>query len=171
VPPTGEAEADRANVQAAFDAVRPGGVIQFAPGTYRLGPGAHLTVADVTVLGHPDGTTLHGCDPDAFRVDRSEIERAVFGCTGLYVQTERQTIRGLTFEYAWHGVVVGPYPTTAEEAAARMEGGTFVPPEPYPSGGHRIEGNTFRATPNGLRVLGTGTDTSVVRDNDFVDVF
>lgn len=169
-PPTGEAETDRTNVQAAFDAVRPGGVVQFAPGTYLLGAGARLAVPDVAVLGHPDGTTLRGCDPEAFRVDQSEVGRVVFGCTGLYVQTERQTVRGLTFEYVWHGIVVGLYPTTAEEAAAFWESGQ-PEPAPYPAGGHRIEGNTFRAAPNGLRVLGIGTEPSVVRDNDFVDVF
>jgi dipeptidyl aminopeptidase/acylaminoacyl peptidase len=168
-PPTGAAETDRANVQAAFDAVHPGGTILFAPGTYMLGAGARLAVPDVTVLGHREGTVLRGCDPEAFATDDAEIEEVVFGCTGLYVQAERQTIRGLTFEYTWHGIVVGPYPTSAEEAATFWEGDGR--PEPYPAGGHRIEGNTFRLTPNGLRVLGTGSELSVVRDNDFIDVF
>lgn len=166
-PPTGDDVTDRANVQAAFDAVQPGSTVLFAPGTYLLGAGARLTVPDVIVLGHIDGTVLRGCDPEAFEVEESEIERVVFGCTGLYAQAERQTIRGLTFEYTWHGIVVGPFPTTAEEAAALGPDG----PAPYTSGGHRIEGNTFRATPNGLRVLGVGDAVSVVRDNDFVDVF
>ena len=167
--PTGEKETDRANVQAAFDAVQPGGTVQLAPGTYLLGAGARLTVPDVTVLGHTEGTVLRGCDPEAFEIEDSAIEEVVFGCTGLYVQAERQTIRRLTFEYTWHGIVVGLYPTTAQEAAF-WESGTG-PPAAYPAGGQRIEGNTFRATPNGLRVLGTGEELSVVRDNDFIDVF
>lgn len=167
--PTGEENADRTNVQAAFDAVQPGGTVLFAPGTYLLGAGASLTVPDVTVLGHPDGTILRGCDPDAFAVEYSEVASVVFGCTGLYVQAERQTIRGLTFEYTWHGIVVGPYPTTEEEGAALQASGEL--PAAYPAGGQRIERNTFRATPNGLRVLGTGEELSVVRDNDFIDVF
>jgi parallel beta-helix repeat protein len=165
-PPTGETETDRANVQEAFDAVQPGGTILFAPGTYLLGAGAQLTVPDVTVLGHAGGTVLRGCDPEAFEVEGSRVASVVFGCTGLYVQTERQTIRGLTFEYVWHAITVGPYPTTAEEAAAS---GVLLPP--YPAGGQRIEGNTFRATPNGLRVLGVGEERSVVRGNEFIDVF
>ena len=143
--PTGEKETDRANVQAAFDAVQPGGTVQLAPGTYLLGAGARLTVPDVTVLGHTEGTVLRGCDPEAFEIEDSAIEEVVFGCTGLYVQAERQTIRRLTFEYTWHGIVVGLYPTTAQEAAF-WESGTG-PPAAYPAGGQRIEGNTFRAIP------------------------
>jgi prolyl oligopeptidase len=169
-PPTGETETDRARVQGAFDAVKPGGTILFGPGTYLLGAGARLTVPDVTVLGHANGTVLRGCDPDAFEVEMLRIASVVFGCTGLYVQAERQTIRGLTFEYTWHGIVVGPYPTTEEEGAALQSSAASLP-APYPAGGQRIEGNTFRATPNGLRVLGTGNELSVVRDNDFIDVF
>jgi parallel beta-helix repeat protein len=165
-PPTGEKNADRASVQAAFDAVRPGGTVQFAQGMYLLA-GARLTVPDVTVLGHPAGTVLRGCDPEAFKVDATAMVQTVFGCTGLYVQAERQTIRGLTFEYTWYAIIVGPYPTTVEEAVAL---GGKLPPA-YPVGGQRIEGNVFRATFNGLYMLGAGDEVSVVRDNDFIDVF
>lgn len=169
VPPTGEKEIDRANVQAAFDSVQAGGTVLFAPGTYVLGAGARLTVPDVTVLGHPDGTVLRGCDPEAFTAEPSRDSDVAFECTGLYIQAERQRVRGLTFEYADHGIVVGPYPTTMEEATALMESGELMPD--YPAGGQRIENNTFRATENGLRVLGTGQEISVVRGNEFIDVF
>jgi parallel beta-helix repeat protein len=172
-PPTGDTETDRANIQAAFDAVQPGGTVQFAPGTYLLGAGAMLRVPDVTVLGDPNGTVLRGCDPETFAVDTT-IEGAqlplVYGCTGLYVQTERQTIRGLTFEYASHGIVVGRAPTTEAEHTAMLASGAAWPAA-YESGGQLIEGNTFRASQNGLRVLGIGNELSVVRDNDFIDVF
>jgi parallel beta-helix repeat protein len=163
-PATGEPETDRANVQAAFDAVQPGGTVLFSPGIYLLGAGVRLTVPDVTVLGHTDGTILRGCDPEAF------VREAVFECAGFYIQTERQTVRRLTFEYFWHGIVIGPHPTTAEEAAARRASGGFYA-TPYPVGGHRIGGNTFRATVNGLRVLGIGTELTVVSGNDFIDTF
>jgi parallel beta-helix repeat protein len=168
--PAGDSATDRTAVQAAFDTVSPGGTVLFASGTYYLGAGARLTVPDVTVLGHTDGTILRGCDPEAFEVDASEVGQIVFGCTGLYVQAERQTIRRLTFEYTWHGIVVGPFPTTLEEGMALRERGESLPAA-YPAGGQRIEGNTFRATVNGLRVLGIGNELSVVRDNDFIDVF
>ena len=167
--PTGETETDRANVQAAFDAVRPGDTVLFAPGTYLLGAGARLTVPDVTGLGHAEGTVLRGCDPEAFTAEAYTSGSVQFECTGLYVQTERQTIRGLTFEYTWHGIVVGPFPASAEVARAASQGEAQL--APYPSGGQRIEGNTFRASPNGIRFRGIGEDVSVVRDNDFVDVF
>lgn len=168
-PPTGVKETDRGIIQIAFDSVRPGGTILFSPGTYLLGAGAKLTVPGVTVLGHPEGTVLRGCDPTAFDVEKSQLESVVFGCTGLYIQTEHQTIRGLTFEYTWHGIVVGSYPTTEEEATAFWS--SDEEPTIYPAGGHRIECNIFRSSPNGLRVLGTGKELSVVRDNDFIDVF
>ena len=96
--------------------MQPGGTIQFASGTYYLGPGAQLTIPDVTVLGHPEGTILRGCDPEAFDVEEEEVATVVFGCTGIYIQAERQTIRGLTFENIWHAIVVGPFPTSQEEA-------------------------------------------------------
>lgn len=166
VAPTGQAERDRPAVQAAFDAARPGDVVLFAAGTYLLGRGARLTVPDVTVLGHRDGTTLRGCDPAAFDIDESQLLALVFGCTGLHVQAERQTIRGLTLEHMWHGIIVGPFPATAEEM--RASGGMMTP---FPVGGQRIEGNTFRATPNGMRMLGVGDEVSIVRNNDFIDTF
>ena len=162
--PTGEMETDRANVQAAFDTVQPVGTVLFAQGTYLLGAGVRLTVPDVTVIGHNDGTVLRGCDPQAF------VREVVFECAGFYIQAERQTVRRLTFEYTWHGIVVGPHPTTAEEAAVRRASGAFYA-APYPVGGQRIEGNTFRATINGLRMLGIGTELTVVSGNDFIDTF
>lgn len=166
-PPAGETETDRANVQAAFDAVQAGGTVLFEPGTYLLGAGVQLTVPDVTVLGHTDGTVLRGCNPEEF--DEIGMPAMVFGCTGFYIQTQRQTIRGLTFEYMWHGIVVGPYPTTLEEGMAMMQSGE--PEDPYPAGGQRIEGNTFRASANGLRVTDSDVEVSIVRDNDFIDVY
>lgn len=168
-PPTGKQEVDRINIQKAFDSVKPGGVVKFGPGTYLLGAGARLSVPDVTVLGHPEGTNLRGCDPEAFDVEESEVASVVFGCTGIYIQAERQTIRGLTFENVWHALVVGPYPTSQEEAAGFWS--SEKEPEIYPVGGQLIEKNTFRSAANGLRMLGTGKELSIVRNNDFIDVF
>ncbi len=159
-------EQDRAAVQAAFDAVRPGGIVQFAAGTYLLGAGVYLKVPDVVVLGHSAGTVLRGCEPAAFDIAESGLHSLVMGCAGFYVQAERQTVRHLTFEYAWHGIVIGPYPASIEELAATQG---ILPP--FPVGGQRIEGNTFRAMPNGMRVLGVDDDVSIVRDNDFIDTF
>lgn len=165
-PPSGEVDVDRAAVQAAFDSVRSGDTVVFGVGRYLLGGGATLQVPGVTVMGHPDGTVLRGCEPEAFDIAPTELPSLVMSCTGLYLQAERQTIRNITFEYMWHGLVVGPYPTTVEELVATQG---VMPP--YPAGGHTIQGNTFRSTPNGIRMLGVGEEVSVVSDNHFVDVF
>jgi hypothetical protein len=164
--PTGVMAQDRAAVQAVFDSVRPGQTIEFAAGRYVLGAGVRLTVPDVTIIGHPDGTVLRGCEPAAFDVTPADVRNTVFNCAGFYIQAERQTVRGLTFEYMWHGIFVGSFPTSAAEAAAAQGA---LPP--ISVGGQRIEGNTFRATSNGMRVLGIGDSVSVVRDNDFIDNF
>jgi hypothetical protein len=164
--PTGVMEQDRAAVQSVLDSVRPGQTVVFAAGRYLLGAGVRLTVPDVTIRGHPDGTVLRGCEPEAFAVTKAKLLSAVINCAGFYIETERQTVRGLTFEYMWHGILVGSYPTSEEEAAATQG---VLPP--LSVGGQRIEGNTFHATPNGMRVLGIGDEVSVVRDNDFIDNF
>lgn len=164
--PSGEVGVDRAAVQAALDSVRSGDTVFFGAGMYLLGEGVTLRVPGVTLVGHPGGTVLRGCEPEAFDIAPAELASLVMGCTGLFIQAERQMIRNFTFEYAWHGIVVGPYPATVEELVATQG---VMPP--YPAGGHRFQGNTFRSTPNGIRMLGVGEEVSVVSDNDFVDVF
>lgn len=62
-PPTGEREADRASILAALERVEADGTFQFAPGTYLVGEVVPLETPRVTLLGHPDGTTLRGNDP------------------------------------------------------------------------------------------------------------
>lgn len=160
--PTGEEATDRAAVQAAFDAVTPEGTVQFATGTYLLGRGADLTVPDVTVLGHPDGTVLRGCAPDRFDLPAEGDAMAALGsvadgCTGLYVLADRQTIRGLTFDHTWHGIHVS-------EPLWRR-GNAADPSTIRGYGGHVIEGNVFRYVPNGIRVVGPTDDVTVIRDN------
>ena len=158
-PPTGETETDRANVQAAFDAVKPGGTILFASGTYLLGKGVSLIVPDVTVQGHTEGTVLQGCEAGRFDLPKDGGMEAMgamaVGCTGLFVLADRQTIRGLTFDYTWHGIYV------SRPVWLRAEG---APPE-RGFGGHRIEGNVFRNVPNGIRVVGPTDQVTVIRDN------
>jgi hypothetical protein len=63
-PPTGAAATDRANILAALEVLEPGSTLLFAPGAYWIG-GAFIRVPvpDVILQGHPDGTTLRGCEP------------------------------------------------------------------------------------------------------------
>ena len=160
--PSGEPDVDRPMVQAAFDRVRPGGTVLFAPGTYVLGEGARLTVPDVTVVGHPDGTVIRGCAPERFEVLPTEADDdfllpLVLGCTGLWVHAHRQTIRGLTFEHTWHGIFIGP--------PIDISGPPADGPPPPSFGGHTIEGNLFRNVPNGMRVVGPADAPTTIRGN------
>ncbi|HUG39589.1 MAG TPA: penicillin acylase family protein [Longimicrobiales bacterium] len=167
-PPTGGREADRASILAALAQVQPGGTVQFTGGTYLVGELIHVTVPGITVLGHPEGTTLRGCDPTMFPLggDLEEMFVAIVGCNGLDMAGGHQTVRGLTFEYASHALVLG--------GMECMEGRGCVPvlePVDTRSGGYLVEGNTFRASVNGIRTMGQWREPAVIRDNDFVDTF
>jgi non-heme chloroperoxidase len=61
-PPTGEQDADRASIMAAFERARPGGTIQFAAGLYLVGDLIRLETPRLPLSGHPNGTTLPGCE-------------------------------------------------------------------------------------------------------------
>jgi|GEM_PF-246704 len=165
VAPTGEKETDRRSIVAAFEQVQPGGTVRFAAGTYRIGEIIRVAVPRVTLLGHPEGTTLRGCDPDAF----SEFPAAVFACNGLELTGGHQTVRNLTFEYVWHGLHVGCCNVGSMEELQALQGGKRR--EPSLLGGYRIEGNTFRNSPNGIRVVGESDEPSVIRNNRFVNTY
>jgi hypothetical protein len=123
----------------------------------------HVDVPRVTLLGHPGGTTLRGCDPEEF-VGAPMVD--ALACHGLELAAPEQTVRGLTIEYSWHGLFVGCcFPTDLAE----MESGESQ--EWEQPGGHVIEGNTFRYSPNGLRVIGELAAPAVVRGNRFIDVY
>lgn len=157
-PPTREMEADRASILAAVGTVQPGGIVQFAPGTYLIGEFLQVSTPRVTLQGHPEGTTLRGCDPAVF----GDVEAAVAACNGLALTGERQTVRGLTFEHMWQALWVG---CCLELAGGENEPGTRH------VGGHLVEENTFRASVNGFRVIGDSPEPVLVRDNDFVNVW
>jgi hypothetical protein len=162
--PTGQVETDRVQVQEAFDRVQPGDTVRFAAGMYVLGEGARLTVSDVTVLGHPDGTVLRGCDPERFEFAEGfgmdDVVAIAMGCTGLFVLADRQIIRGLTFDHTWHGIYVGHLPSPSGD-----------PPTEPGFGGHRIENNVFRNVPNGIRVVGPTDAPTMIRDNEAVNAY
>ncbi|HVS03801.1 MAG TPA: hypothetical protein VMT16_13625, partial [Thermoanaerobaculia bacterium] len=94
-PPTGEKATDRASILAALQKVEPGGTVRFAPGTYLIGPIIPVTTSEITLLGHAEGTTIRGCDADAFK----DQWAATFACHGIGLSGARQTVRNLTFEY------------------------------------------------------------------------
>ena len=164
-PPTGEMESDRARILAALESVRPGGTVLFSSGTYMLGEGVRVTVPNVTLMGHPEGTVLRGCDPERFDLPEGfgmdAVGAVALGCTGLWVLADRQTIRGLTFDHTWHGLLIG-HPLWELEPGERPEPGF---------GGHRIENNVFRNVPNGIRIVGPTDEVTVIRDNEVVNAY
>tara|TARA_A100001391_G_scaffold156803_2_gene115009 strand:+ start:1450 stop:2817 length:1368 start_codon:yes stop_codon:yes gene_type:complete len=164
--PTGQAETDRENIQAALDRVQPGGTVQFAAGTYRLGEGVRLVIPDVTVQGHTDGTVLRGCDPELleFQAPPNELNPGAIiqNCGGLYAMADRQTIRNLTIEYAFHGIWVGTppwFPPGDDDAPITSQGG------------NTIENNIFRYTNTGVRVVGPAEQATVIRDNEAINTY
>jgi parallel beta-helix repeat protein len=154
--PTGESETDRASILAALEKVRAGGTILFAAGTYLIGELIRVKTQRITLLGHPDGTTLRGCDP-AEEAER----RARFACHGLELTGGHQTVRNVTFERAHFDLVVGCC------VAAPRTGETPPPAQP---GGYVIEKNTFRESSTGIRVMGGSADPTVIRNNTFLNM-
>jgi parallel beta-helix repeat protein len=152
-PPKGVRDADRRSILSALEQSGPGDTIQFAPGTYLVGELIRVAVPRVTLVGHPDGTTLRGCDPAGF----VEVPVALVACNGLELTGGHQSVRNLTFEYAWHGLVLGC--CWSDRVASRTDGG------------HRVEGNTFRYSSNGIRLIGDAPEPSVIRSNRFIDVY
>ncbi len=161
-PPSGQMTSDRASIIEAIETAKPGDVILFAPGTYKIGPMIPVQTSDITLLGHPEGTVIRGCDPENF----TDIETALLNCHGIELRGARQTVRNLTLEYTWHGLYVGCcFPANLEELQSPTN------PDIDQPGGHLIEGNTFRYAPNGMRVIGKTAEPVVVRNNRFVDVY
>lgn len=152
--PTGEEATDRVSILAAINDVRPGGTVQFAPGTYLVGELIRVSKPRVTLLGHSEGTTLRGCNPSA----EEELRSA---CHGLELMGGYQIVRGLTFERTHFGLVIGcciTGPLTGE-----------MPP-PVQAGGYLIEENTFRESRVGVRVLGGSPAPTVIRKNAFLNL-
>jgi parallel beta-helix repeat protein len=153
-PPTGERETDRASIHAALAQVQPGGVVQFAPGTYLMGGEIfRVTVPRVTLLGHSEGTTLRGCDPGEFPWE--DITEFGNSCNAIELAAGQQTVRNLTFEHAFWALHVGCCWDAPEKRGI--------------DGGHLIEDNTFRSSSNAVRVHGFWSEPTVIRNNRFLN--
>jgi proline iminopeptidase len=163
--PTGEREADRASILAALAAVREGGTISFAAGTYLIGAMISVSTPGISLIGHPDGTTLRGCNPE----DVAGMQAGPEGCNGLELAGAGQAVRGLTFEHAFWALHLGCcyHDRTTYDFP---DGSTHVlPVVRRGEGGHVVEGNTFRHAASGVRVNGGWTEPSIVRGNRFID--
>jgi proline iminopeptidase len=163
--PTGEREADRASILAALAAVREGGTISFAAGTYLIGEMISVSTPGVSLIGHPDGTTLRGCNPEAV----AGIQAGLEVCNGLELAGPGQTVRGLTFEHAFWALHLGCC-FNDRTTYDFPDGSTHIlPVVRRGEGGHVVEDNTFRSSASGIRVNGGWTEPSVVRGNRFID--
>jgi hypothetical protein len=166
-PPTGVLDADRASISAALAQVRPGGTVHFAPGTYLVGEILPVPTPRITLLGHPQGTTLRGCDPAGYEEMEWAASRAgrdwsvlipiVRSCGTFELSGGHSTIRALTFEYTRMGVILG---CCHAERDRRLT-----------DGGYLIEGNTFRNSGNGIRPGMLSADPTVIRGNTFINTF
>jgi parallel beta-helix repeat protein len=163
-PPTGVRDTDRANVVAALERIRPGGTIQFAPGTYLIGDIITVSIPWIAFRGHPDGTTLRGCEPAEYDLVAKEAASAADGgwitasrCGTFQLTAGHVTVRDLTFEYTYLGLSLGCCP--GNRVFQRTDGG------------YRIEGNTFRNSGNGVRPELLSPDPTVIRANRFINTF
>jgi parallel beta-helix repeat protein len=166
-PPTGTIDADRASIVAAIAQGQPDDTIQFARGLYLVGELIPVSTPRLTLLGHPDGTTLRGCDParaeaadrDLGRAmqagDTAAITAIVSGCGMFQLTGARTAVRNLVFEHTRLGLMLG-----APEGPGIAGGG-----------GHLIEGNTFRNSSNGIRADLASADPTVIRRNRFTNVY
>lgn len=157
-PPTGDRERDRASVRAALDSVRPGGTVQFATGTYRIGGEVlALRTSDVTLRGNPGGTVLQGCG--AGQLASMKEEEYFAGCNGIALVGGRQHVRELTFEGFTASLTIQAPPASQDE-----------PARPNTEGGHVIEGNTFRNSTT-VEVHVDSDATVLIQDNTFRNTY
>jgi hypothetical protein len=100
------------------------------------------------------GTTLLGCHRTEFPTE----DPGEFGnrCNGLELAAGWVTVRNLTFEHAFWALHIG----CSWDDRPNMRGG---------DGGHLIEGSTFRTSSNALRVHGSWSEATVIRNNGFLN--
>jgi hypothetical protein len=155
-PPQGNPAADRAGILAALAELRPGGTVQFAPGTYVIGFNDDtwnylpVTVPRITLRGHPHGTTIRGCDLEPDQIVNG-------GCIGFELSGGRQSVRGLTFRDMTQAISLGE--------------DWFLGPAENRVGGYLVEGNTFRDVTWAVSAYGKWAQPAVVRENSFINVF
>jgi haloalkane dehalogenase len=168
-PPTGEWETDRASIVAALEQVRPGGTVQFAAGLYLVGPLIRIDMPGITLLGHPEGTILRGCELEDYAAMEQEFT-AAFQRAGIQADTRilercgqfhltggNVTVRRLTFEQSRIGLVLG---CCEQEQVVR----SFA-------GGYLIEENVFRNTGNSIRAGLLSEEPTMIRRNEFTNAF
>lgn len=158
--PTGEFEKDRELITKVLEKAKAGDIIKFSQGTYYIGKLIKIEIPKLSLIGHKNKTIIRGCQPIGF----NEHIEALLNCGGFELVGESQTIRNFTFEYAWHGLMIGCcLPSNMEE----LESGSNIKLN-HP-GGHTIENNTFRYNSTGIRVIGINSKMVNISSNVFID--
>lgn len=101
-PPTGDAVQDRASIEASISRAQPGDVVRFAPGRYVIGieqpsPAIDVPVANVTLLGSAQGTTIFG----------GEVTQSDEPLDGFRFNRGGATVRRLRFESFVRALLMG----------------------------------------------------------------
>ena len=157
-PPTGVRETDRASILSALEEVKPGGIVQFASGTYITG-GARIIVTTprVTLIGDVNGTVVRGCDQAA--LDTLDFDAIRQGrCAGLFaLQGGSQVVSSMTFEGVHTALDLGWFPGEVDA--------------PDEDGGYGVEDVTFRRVSKGVNVMGEWSKVTTIRNNTFLNVY
>jgi hypothetical protein len=160
--PTGNDSIDRNLILTALNKANKGDTIQFAEGDYLIGNKIQIDANSITLRGNSAGTVISGCKSENF----TEHLYAILNCGGFELIGQNLTIENFTFEYAWHGLMIGCcLPTDIDE----LESGSNIKESQF--GGHIIQRNIFRFNSTGIRVIGINPRTVVIRDNVFQDNF
>lgn len=141
-PPTGKGGSDDASIRAALESARPGDVIEFPAGVYRVSNGITYAVATPGVEMRGAGTS--GDQLTAFR--GGSIGHEAFGSPTFRLTGADQVVRNLSF----FNVPVG--------LELRESGGPYL-----------VEGCRFRSARTGMVVSGPMPEVTI-RGNRFVNV-
>lgn len=101
--PSGNENVDRRVILKALDKANIGDTIQFSSGVYLIGKKIQITTNGIILKGNSKGTVIRGCDPKKF----TEPIYGLLNCGGFELIGQNQSIENFTFEYAWHGLMIG----------------------------------------------------------------
>lgn len=152
--PTGDRAHDQDVIATVLAQAIPGDIIRFGPGTYVIGgEGLVIATPEISLRGHPDGTTLVGCTS----AERSALSMEEFWetCNGFTLAGEGQHVSDIRFE-GFENALTIRHPRAVE-----------LPDRDLPYvGGLVIENNVFQdVTSLSIRI---DADSVVqVRDNVF----
>ncbi|HSM06534.1 MAG TPA: right-handed parallel beta-helix repeat-containing protein [Longimicrobiales bacterium] len=183
-PPTGT-ERDRDAILDALDSVPPGGTVQFEEGLYLVGEIVVVETPGITLQGHPDGTTLRGCELERFARMEEEMGRVMETVQAALasgsvpdpddLEAAEAIVRGCgLFELHGGGIAVRGFTVDQSRSGICLNtcSGADAPVEPgWEHGGYLVERNVFRESANGVRGRLLSDDRSIIRTNTFINTY